>query len=185
MKNNQPEPKPAAESLVVLVLLPKAEGAASSSCSRYLQLQSGHPRLIIYVLSCEPLLKEFLWGCARLKHFCYTNYCTPQLMGKNPADSARSTSSRVKKLAKMGGLSLPDVVRVLLKDNSVLRWDVSDLHYEVINGPKFEARYRLAFGSSIFNLSLISIANSQVQFSAKSSKQDQGIWNRKAFQPHA
>ncbi len=68
-----------------------------------------------------------------------------RLMGKIPADSAKSTRSRDRKLAKMGGLSLPDVVRALLKDNAVLRWDSAELLYEVVNGQKFEARYKLAF----------------------------------------
>jgi hypothetical protein len=41
---------------------------------------------------------------------------------------------------KMGGLSLPDVVRELLKDGGVLRWDATDCLYEVLNGEKFESR---------------------------------------------
>jgi hypothetical protein len=57
---------------------------------------------------------------------------------RSQMDAAKS--SRDKRLAKMGGLSLPDVVRVLLKDNGVLRWDAAELLYEVINGQKFEAR---------------------------------------------
>jgi hypothetical protein len=68
-----------------------------------------------------------------------------QLMGKNPSDSALSASSRVQKLAKVGGLSLPDVVRVLSKDSTVLKWDPAEFLYEVINGPKFESRSKLLF----------------------------------------
>ena len=41
---------------------------------------------------------------------------------------------------KMGGLSLPDVVRELLKERSVLRWDPIESLYEVLNGEKFELR---------------------------------------------
>ena len=40
----------------------------------------------------------------------------------------------------MGGLSLPDVVRELLKERSVLRWDEECGVYEVQNGEHFEAR---------------------------------------------
>ncbi len=93
-----------------------------------------------------------------------------QLMG---LDSALSASSRVKKLAKVGGLSLPDVVRVLSKDSTVLKWDPAEFLYEVINGPKFESRSKLLFVaiSCLLNycISLILIVKLQVQFSAKSS----------------
>jgi hypothetical protein len=66
------------------------------------------------------------------------------IVGKYPVDSTMNASSRDKKKGKpkMGGLSLPDVVRVLLKDNAVLKWDTSESLYEVIDGHKFEARYK-------------------------------------------
>ncbi|EKX54143.1 hypothetical protein GUITHDRAFT_150166 [Guillardia theta CCMP2712] len=43
--------------------------------------------------------------------------------------------------AKMGGLALPDVVRELLKDPTVLRWDARDGVYEVMHGENFERRF--------------------------------------------
>lgn len=42
---------------------------------------------------------------------------------------------------KMGGLPLPDVVRELLREKSVLRWDFKDGVYEVLNGEEFERRF--------------------------------------------
>ena len=50
-------------------------------------------------------------------------------------DLERNTKTR-----KMGGLSLPDVVRELVKDHTVLRWCSSDFMYEVVDGQKFESR---------------------------------------------
>ena len=38
------------------------------------------------------------------------------------------------------GLPLPDVVRELLKDPSVLRWDPLESMYEVVDGDMFEMR---------------------------------------------
>jgi hypothetical protein len=42
---------------------------------------------------------------------------------------------------KMGGLALPDVVRELLKDPSILLWDAREQVYEVLDGDLFEARW--------------------------------------------
>jgi len=42
---------------------------------------------------------------------------------------------------KMGGLSLPDVVRELLKERNILRWNADEGVYEVIHGENFETRY--------------------------------------------
>eukprot|EP00960_Hanusia_phi_P038733 753572-Hanusia_phi.AAC.4 len=41
----------------------------------------------------------------------------------------------------MGGLALPDVVRELLKDPAILRWDARDGVYEVMHGENFERRF--------------------------------------------
>ncbi len=66
------------------------------------------------------------------------------IIRKNPIRMVESASSREKKQGtpKMSGMSLPEVVRVLLKDDTVLRWDSDEFLYEVINGPKFESRYK-------------------------------------------
>jgi hypothetical protein len=40
----------------------------------------------------------------------------------------------------MGGLPLPDVVRKLLQDPSILKWHPADETYEVMHGEKFEKR---------------------------------------------
>ncbi len=59
------------------------------------------------------------------------------------SEAAGSSSISKKKKGperKMGGLSLPDVVRELLKERDVLRWDAADCLYEVLNGEKFESR---------------------------------------------
>jgi len=42
---------------------------------------------------------------------------------------------------KMGGLSLPDVVRELLKERNILRWNADEGVYEVIHGENFETRF--------------------------------------------
>jgi len=42
---------------------------------------------------------------------------------------------------KMGGLPLPDVVRELLRDQGVLRWDLKEGVYEVLDGDEFERRF--------------------------------------------
>jgi len=42
---------------------------------------------------------------------------------------------------KMGGLSLPDVVRELLKEKNILRWDSNEGVYEVVHGEHFEIRF--------------------------------------------
>eukprot|EP00291_Cryptomonas_curvata_P026467 CAMPEP_0172156986 /NCGR_PEP_ID=MMETSP1050-20130122/3533_1 /TAXON_ID=233186 /ORGANISM="Cryptomonas curvata, Strain CCAP979/52" /LENGTH=493 /DNA_ID=CAMNT_0012826151 /DNA_START=197 /DNA_END=1679 /DNA_ORIENTATION=+ len=42
---------------------------------------------------------------------------------------------------KMDGLSLPDVVKHLLKESGILRWDPHEGTYEVLNGEKFESRF--------------------------------------------
>ena len=61
-----------------------------------------------------------------------------------PVNEAQVDTSCTKKKKgsdrKMGGLSLPDVVRELLKERNILRWDPVDSLYEVLNGEKFEAR---------------------------------------------
>jgi len=41
----------------------------------------------------------------------------------------------------MDGLSLPDVVKHLLKESGILRWDPHEGTYEVLNGEKFESRF--------------------------------------------
>jgi hypothetical protein len=40
----------------------------------------------------------------------------------------------------MGGLSLPDVVRQLLRDPSILKWHPRETVYEVMDGDSFEKR---------------------------------------------
>jgi len=40
----------------------------------------------------------------------------------------------------MAGLPLPDVVRELLRDPSVLTWDPEEEVYEVMDGTRFECR---------------------------------------------
>ena len=42
---------------------------------------------------------------------------------------------------KMEGLSLPEVVKHLLKENGILRWDPMEGMYEVLHGEKFESRF--------------------------------------------
>jgi hypothetical protein len=43
----------------------------------------------------------------------------------------------------MDGLSLPDVVKHLLKESGILRWDPHEGTYEVLHGEKFESRLSL------------------------------------------
>lgn len=61
----------------------------------------------------------------------------------NATKVACSIISKDKKMPerKMGGLSLPDVVRELLKERNVLRWNADEGVYEVIHGENFETRY--------------------------------------------
>ena len=40
----------------------------------------------------------------------------------------------------MGGLPLPDVVRMLLREPSILRWHAEEEVYEVMDGMSFERR---------------------------------------------
>ena len=56
---------------------------------------------------------------------------------QGPCSSSRKKKGSEK---KMGGLSLPDVVRELLKERNVVRWDPVESLYEVLNGELFEAR---------------------------------------------
>ena len=60
----------------------------------------------------------------------------------NATKVACSVISKDKKITerKMGGLSLPDVVRELLKERNILRWNPDEGVYEVIHGENFEAR---------------------------------------------
>lgn len=58
-------------------------------------------------------------------------------LSPSPTPSGRGGK---KKEDRMGGLALPDVVRELLKDSSVLRWDARDSVYEVVHGDNFEKR---------------------------------------------
>mmetsp|Transcript_41829 Transcript_41829/g.84124 ORF Transcript_41829/g.84124 Transcript_41829/m.84124 type:complete len:467 (+) Transcript_41829:170-1570(+) len=62
---------------------------------------------------------------------------------ESPSLSPSPTPSRggKKKEERMGGLALPDVVRELLKDATVLRWDARDSVYEVVHGDNFEKRF--------------------------------------------
>ncbi len=60
---------------------------------------------------------------------------TAQAQSLSDFEGRRSHKNR-----KMGGLSLPDVVRELIKDHSVLRWCSNEFEYEVIDGQKFESR---------------------------------------------
>jgi hypothetical protein len=41
----------------------------------------------------------------------------------------------------MEGLSLPNVVKHLLQESGILRWDSEEGMYEVLHGEKFESRY--------------------------------------------
>eukprot|EP00961_Rhodomonas_salina_P150413 2025833-Rhodomonas_salina.2 len=59
-------------------------------------------------------------------------------LSPSPTPSGRGGK---KKEDRMGGLALPDVVRELLKDSSVLRWDARDSVYEVVHGDNFEKRF--------------------------------------------
>lgn len=52
----------------------------------------------------------------------------------NSAQNKRGESER------MGGLALPDVVRELLRDPSVLKWHPREQVYEVMHGDNFEQR---------------------------------------------
>ncbi len=49
----------------------------------------------------------------------------------------------------MDGLSLPDVVKHLLKESGILRWDPHEGTYEVLHGEKFESRSVLVFLLSV------------------------------------
>jgi hypothetical protein len=64
------------------------------------------------------------------------------ILGQAGNVKPQGPSSRKKKGSerKMGGLSLPDVVRELLKERNVVRWDPVESLYEVLNGEQFEAR---------------------------------------------
>ena len=61
----------------------------------------------------------------------------------NATKIASSIISKDKKVLdrKMGGLSLPDVVRELLKERNVLQWDPVEGVYNVIHGENFETRF--------------------------------------------
>jgi hypothetical protein len=61
----------------------------------------------------------------------------------NATKVACSIISKDKKIPerKMGGLSLPDVVRELLKERNILRWNADEGVYEVIHGENFETRF--------------------------------------------
>ncbi len=55
----------------------------------------------------------------------------------------------------MDGLSLPDVVKHLLKESGILRWDPDDGTYEVLHGEKFESRFvRAFFGACYYRKNL-------------------------------
>jgi hypothetical protein len=41
---------------------------------------------------------------------------------------------------RMEGLSLPNVVKQLLKESGILRWDPGEEIYEVLDGEKFGSR---------------------------------------------
>ena len=41
----------------------------------------------------------------------------------------------------MAGISIPDVVRELLRDPSILRWHAEEEVYEVMDGMSFEHRF--------------------------------------------
>jgi hypothetical protein len=70
----------------------------------------------------------------------------------NATKVACSVISKDKKTPerKMGGLSLPDVVRELLKERNILRWNADEGVYEVIHGENFEARYVCMKNMEIF-----------------------------------
>jgi len=63
------------------------------------------------------------------------------LVKSEPNESSTILKRKKGPERKMGGLSLPDVVRELLKERDVLRWDAADCLYEVLNGEKFESRF--------------------------------------------
>mmetsp|Transcript_10833 Transcript_10833/g.21768 ORF Transcript_10833/g.21768 Transcript_10833/m.21768 type:complete len:497 (+) Transcript_10833:237-1727(+) len=60
-------------------------------------------------------------------------------LSSSPTPSGRGGGK--KKEERMGGLALPEVVRELLKDSSVLRWDSRESVYEVLHGDNFEKRF--------------------------------------------
>ena len=53
----------------------------------------------------------------------------------------KQVQNKVQKRKRMEGLSIPDVVRTLLKDGDVLRWNKHHCAYEVLDGKAFEERY--------------------------------------------
>lgn len=64
-------------------------------------------------------------------------------VGNGARSAAGSASAHLKSSVgdKMGGLALPDVVRELLRDPSVLKWHSRDEVYEVMHGETFEKRW--------------------------------------------
>lgn len=52
-----------------------------------------------------------------------------------------ATKSKKNHERKMEGLSLPDVVKHLLKESGILRWDANEGMYEVLHGERFESRF--------------------------------------------
>lgn len=73
----------------------------------------------------------------------------PSRSSSNPAIVPVAAIRETKKAAtvvpapadKMGGLPLPDVVRELLKEKNILRWDAKEGVYEVLHGDNFERRF--------------------------------------------
>ena len=68
--------------------------------------------------------------------FCYTEV-TQKMTSKSKKSHER----------KMDGLSLPDVVKHLLKESGILRWDPHEGTYEVLHGEKFESRLSILVNS--------------------------------------
>ena len=66
----------------------------------------------------------------------------PAVRQESESESVAVASPQDKKVAdrKMGGLPLPDVVREILKDRSILWWNEEEGLYEVNDGDRFEAR---------------------------------------------
>ena len=71
----------------------------------------------------------------------------PRLESSSPqpsraaAETTAAYSDNPKRFKKMAGISIPDVVRELLRDPSILRWHAEEEVYEVMDGMSFEHRF--------------------------------------------
>jgi hypothetical protein len=97
----------------------------------------------------------------------------------------------------MAGLALPDVVRELLRDPSVLVWHPGEEVYEVMDGTLFERRYALApvppfrtcepleiMRTACYPSARLRASCEQVQRAPQGAQQAQVGGPRAALQPH-